>query len=334
MRLQFKRASANKESINYEIDFTFLCTQIDPGEIPIGFEAVLLAEDKVKLADLIERQPQDLDLRLNAGNATRSKVSSDFTVLFRAQLSDKAINHIEKKRLESNKKEVVFHILITYKYLVSETYISHIHLGAAFGPTGQYKYEVFYQQNKEYGGGGAADLWLLSADNSSHFLSYKTLLRSEIVKIPLMEWIGDFAPKLNVGNFVVYELLAVDEQIINKGISKRYEKAQRALIEIKRQLEYGEWKAAIKACRPIVELFKNFDDFKKYLLDHGYSTQAYENLRDSIQHFFYYLSKFDHALTVDKNEVNPEITPYREDAYMAYTFCISLLNLISQKERR
>lgn len=336
MKIEFRKASPNKNSINAELDFSFYISDIERGEFPLGFSGTLFSEDGLKLADLTAIEPEHLNLHLNAEGAVRAKRNNDFMVHFSATLSPEAINHIEdfRTKMKEKTKDVVLRVAFRYKCLLNEMELAHIHQGHGVGRDDEKKYGLFYKYDPNFSGGGHSGLWLLSGSDSSAYLNYRTFEQSYDVKIGLMDWINDFAPYLNIGSFMVYEFLTVEETVFNKTIQKRYEKAQQALKEMKRQMEYGEWKAAIKACRPVFELFKNFDDFKKFLLDHGYSQPAYENLRKSIQEFFSFLSKFDHALTLDRKEVSPEITAYKEDANMAYSFCINLLHLISQKEKR
>jgi len=114
-------------------------------------------------------------------------------------------------------------------------------------------------------------------------------------------------------------------------LQKRYAKAITEITEMKKQLQLGEWKQAINASRAVVELFKNFDDFQQLLIDAGYSADAYGELKKSIQSFFNYISKVQHALAMNNRDINETVIVYKEDAYMVYSFCISLLNLVSGK---
>jgi hypothetical protein len=195
-------------------------------------------------------------------------------------------------------------------------------------------YSVYYEYENNFSS-GRTNMWLLSANGGANFLGSKRHLIPELkVTIDLMKWVNDFARYLNIGNFIVYEFPQPDEIVFSKALKSRYAKAQKALMEMRTQLNYGEWKMAIIVSRPIFELFKNFEDFKKFLLDNGYSEAAYIELRNSIKSFFGLLSKFYHGLNENNSETNPEIPAHKEDAYLAYTYSISLLHLISQKLKR
>jgi len=103
---------------------------------------------------------------------------------------------------------------------------------------------------------------------------------------------------------------------------------------MQKQLVYGEWKQAVISVRPLFELFKNFDEFKNLLMEDGYSAVGFEDLKNTIRSFFMLLSKFYHGLDQSNSSVNEDMQVYKEDAYLAYTFSISLLHLVSQKLKR
>ncbi len=70
-------------------------------------------------------------------------------------------------------------------------------------------------------------------------------------------------------------------------------------------------------------IVKDFDGFKKFLLDNEYSEGAYKELKGSVHSFFGLLSKFHHGLDQNRVDIKPDIQSNKEDAYMAYSFSIS-----------
>lgn len=180
-----------------------------------------------------------------------------------------------------------------------------------------------------------ANLWVLSGGSGPNFLSGNWYPYKPInIKIDLMDWINNYTKYFNIGNFIVYEFLQPETTILTKELASRYNKAQNALEEMKRQIGYGEWKLAIIAMRPIFELFKNFEEFKSILIKSGYTQSAYDDLNNAVRALFNFISKFHHALEQNYREINAHIPAEKEDVYLAYSFSVSLLHLFSQKIRR
>jgi hypothetical protein len=332
MTIKFKSVEPNLTSIEPELIFSFELSDIKPDVMPIHFFGQLLSEDKKKLGNFYDSS-NHLNLWLNAtGGANKdTKQNTPITVQLSCPLSAKAINHINDYRLEKKEitKDVVFFALISIQLIESNICLSNLRVedGADTGHV-VYKYESEFTSRK-------TNMWFLSGNSGSNILlEKKHPLETVEIKIDLMEWINKFTEYLNIGRFIVYEFPMPDEIIFSEKLKERYEKAQTALRDMKRQLDYGEWKAAIIMSRPIVELFDKFEDFKKFLIDKGYSEDAYTELSKSIHSTYDLLSKFYHGLKKGNKDVNDEIIAYKEDAYFLYSHSISLLYLISQKLKR
>ncbi|MGZ6519384.1 MAG: hypothetical protein ACXVED_17475, partial [Bacteroidia bacterium] len=274
----------------------------------------------------------DLFLNANSDSALKNQY---FYVEFSLTLNDKSINYLETERHKSNLKEVNFKAFINVSTLHSNIRIANVHLAEQLGSFNSDEFALKYKYVHNYKP-QRTDLWLLSGNDSPAFMIYKFNKSFEVeAKIDLMNWVNEFIPYLETGNILVLELIQPNKEITgSKKFIERYAKAQNALFEIEKHMKQAEWKAAIIASRPIVELFKKFDEFKTLLTESGYSEPAYNNLKQIMAGFFDLLSKFHHGLAQNSPETNPDIHLHREDAYFVYSHCVSLLNLISQKTNR
>jgi hypothetical protein len=336
MVITLKKVEPNLKSINYELIFVFNIVINDYYYLPFFISGELFSEDGLKVGDLID-QGGNLNFHLNAKNADRDRRNNKgFDFVLTIQLTTKAINHIESIRLKKEtSKDIVFKAVLKIKTLESNICISHLHLGDQYKNVVDSNYIFYKYTNPTEVSPARTNLWTLSGDGSPNILNINSFIASPVeIKIDLMTWINDFKKYLNLGEYLVLEFLKPDEIIFSPSIRKRYVKAQNAIKDMEKQLSYGEWKAAVIMCRPVVELFNHFEDFKKLLIDVGYSEEAYEDLRLSIYKFFELLSKFYHGLKKGNIDVNPEIPVNKEDAYLAYSFSVSLLYLISQKLKR
>ena len=335
MKIEFDSIEPNHSSIGKEIVFVFKISEIGLYEIPIKFGGIVLTEDRKKIGDINENNwSNSSQLYLNAVGEKALR-NNEITIGFSLPLNEKVINYIETHRHKNKSKEVIFKVFFNITLECSNLQISSLHLGEQItkGYLTQ-EYPVKYKNERNYIP-TRNDMWILSGNGSPTFMRYVRYQNPHItVKIDLMNWVNTFVPYLETGNILVVELIQPKEIAGTKKFVDRFMKAQVALNEIKKQLDYGEWKTAIIVARPIVELFKNFDEFKKLLIDSGYSEEAYKDLKKSIDGFFMLLSKFNHGLAEDRTTINPDIETQREDAYFAYSYCVSLLHLISQKTKR
>lgn len=340
LKIEFKSVKPNIQSINHESIFTFIISEIDPDKILNKIQGELYSEDNLKIGELKDIPSKNIShLKLNAGGSIRNNRSNQpIEIMFSCELNKRAINHIENYRLNKKEKtkDIVFTVQLNTLMLESKIVLGNLHLdqSARGGWEGKEAFNVYYQSDNNFSS-RRTNMWILSADSGPNFLDQSRSPLTPIqIRIDLMEWINNFTEYLNIGNFIVYEFPQPNKIIFSKILKARYDKAQQALGEMKKQLNYGEWKQAVIMSRPIFELFKNFEDFKKFLLKNGYTESAYIEFKKSVDGFFGLVSKFYHGLEENKTDVNPDIPVEKEDAYLVYSYSISLLHLISQKLRR
>lgn len=335
MKIEFETVSIREKAIEPELLFTFKMDEIDPTKLPLSIEGELFSEDDYKVGSLLAMGDTGYRLKLSAQSGGHIEHSHAFSFTLCCQLSQRAIQHIENYRQERNgeMRNVVFKVRLNLTMLEGNLEIAHLHLAGDTSKS-ENQLSVYYQYVQHFNA-VKTNMWILSANNGSKPFEINRYPWPAIaVDIDLMKWNRYFAGPLGLGKFLVYEFTEPESMPVESELQKRYAKALSELIEMKKQLQLGEWKQAINASRPVVELFKNFDDFKQLLLDAGYSLNAYAELKNSIQSFFNYISKVQHALAMNNRDINESVVVYKEDAYMVYSFCVSLLNLVSGKVMR
>jgi len=335
MKVDFIGVSPNEQSINRELLFTFQISEITPDKIPAKITGALFTEDNLKISNLEGTFENNGSLWLNAEGASNIKHNSTFQLTLACDFNKKAISHIENYRLNKKEKtkDIVFYARLNIQMLESNIQLANFIFGMKADSKDD-KYVVLYQYAKEHAT-SITNMWVLSANGGPNFFNQRNYALEPItIKIDLMEWVNKYIAYFYIGKFIVYEFVQPSEIHLSTNLKERFQKAERSLEEMKIQLDYGEWKQAIISVRPIFELFKNFSDLKSLLLDSGYTLAAYGELKKTLDGFFGLLSKFYHALGMNSADINPDIPVEKEDAYLAYTFSISLLNLIAQKIRK
>jgi hypothetical protein len=213
------------------------------------------------------------------------------------------INHIEELREADRDKSVTFYIDVDIKYLSI--------------PEGK-------QCNKY--------------DNRA-FNFYYTNDR-KIQKITQEAWIKNFAPSLNIGEFVLLEFGVFDKIELPDFWKKLFAQLQSNLTDMQKKLKKGDWKEVMFYARKFYENIKIGDPKKahkpfreecdKLLLANNHDEVGIQNLYDAIWKFFEFTSKYIHDKDGDGN-LKPTPIAQKEDAYFAYTMAVGLFNLLGQK---
>jgi hypothetical protein len=338
MNIKYVSVTPSLSSIDYELLFTFSISEIEKNKIPLSVNGILLSEDGKKIGDLrIHDHNFSSTQWVNADGARGVRMSNACQFTLSCQLSEKSINHIEKFRFNNKEltRDVVLIVKLSIHELESNVQMGTFVLGDEMDEPGRTNRvrTVYHEYTGEFGA-STSNMWILSGNSGPNYLGHRRHALPEIrVTIDLMQWKNAFTEYLKIGKIMVYEFLVPSEIKFSKPLKERYDRGQQSLKDMQVQLGYGEWETAIIVSRPIFELFKNFDDFKKVLIDGGYSELAYQDLKNSIVSFFDLLSKIYHGLGKgkDKDNVNPKIPVNKEDAYMVYSFSLSIFQLISQK---
>jgi hypothetical protein len=335
MKISYKSVEARSDSLDPELYFSFQIDELDINHVPGIIEGELYSEDGYKIGNLVSPASSSYRLHFQAGGATEAKAFHPITFQLTCQLNQKAVQHIEHYRHEKNNelKDIILKIELNISMFEGNMDIAHLYLGEQ--PSGannrvpvSYQFSQHYRADRE-------NMWLLSGKGGPRVFDFNRYkYPSFLISIDMMTWNKCFADYLGIGRFIVYEFLQPQQFTTDSALQKRYEKALRSLTDMKKQMQYGEWKQAVIASRPVIELFKNFSEFQNLLINAGYNIAAFEDLKKSIQAFFDYISKFHHGLAKNNEDINEEISVHQEDAYLVYSYCTSLLNLISCKFRR
>lgn len=239
--------------------------------------------------------------RVNDHDGHQNKFT--FSPVFTADLSQKALEKLEQNRNE--KGDVVLQIRFKVVYLKSEVY----------------QFKTADTESNEHD--LIATKWGTLAQHSS-------IQCNEAYRISGSDWIHDFVPAFNKQKYQVFEI--PQPEILNAEIEvkKKLKEAIEALPHMEEARSKGEWNRVIKESRPIWELVNSKEDlentFKGQLND-----DAWGALKDLIQSFFTFSSKFIHRISHKDKALLEVNNAAKEDAELVYAMAFSIVNFISRK---
>ncbi len=176
--------------------------------------------------------------------------------------------------------------------------------------------------------------------SNKDFMEIKISQERQTFLIPQSDWINRFSKSLGIGNFLLLELTIPENKKVSEFWSKLYDTLTENCETMNSCIRSGDWEKTLWLARRFFEdarignpkpgnkQFK--EEFDKLLREDHHSTEGIKNLYDAIWNFFKFLSKYIHEKDEQGNFIpKPNVT--REDAYLAYTLAIGLLNLIGKK---
>lgn len=179
---------------------------------------------------------------------------------------------------------------------------------------------------------------LIRAGNAQEFLEEKLHTESRAIRITSSDWSADYNGPWRQQQFVVVEVpLALDVAGVNAQLEERLREALERAKSAQAHLVQGHWPEACDDLRPLFELFKDPNhapDLGPLLKADGYTESAIKAFHASIQSLFELSSKFLHSTDKTGKKVQPEIKPQREDAMLAFSVAIAVLNVIGRKLAR
>lgn len=175
-----------------------------------------------------------------------------------APLDQRALSYIEDRRMKNKKRDVFLTLCLHIKSIVTKATVSHFHEiadgsagipssvrvssssgGRAEGRILAYGYDSQFSTQ-------FTNLWIISSDGSPVFLTINDqILKKERIRIPSVDWIHDFEPKLGLDEYFIVEIPK------GKGVVKEawdyVEKAEEC---------YRQWdtKGAYANCREVGKL--------------------------------------------------------------------------------
>ena len=144
------------------------------------------------------------------------------------------------------------------------------------------------------------------------------------------DWLEDFLPVFNQQKYQVFEIPQPEMLNTDLEIKKKLKEAIDALPAMEKARSKGDWNQVIKESRPVWELVNNKEDlentFKGQL-----NPDAWGALKDLIQSFFTFSSKFIHRISHKDKALLDVNNAAKEDAELVYAMAFSIVNFISRK---
>lgn len=231
---------------------------------------------------------------------------TNYQCVITAYLSPRAIEHIETIREANHEKAIHLVFDFTVKFLDFPAYAEN-----------------------------------LSSFSGDHLhINYTHAAFREIYTIKQSDWVNHFSKPLGLGNFILFEYVIPEPQQVPQDWQQLYDRLFERTQEMEEALRKGEWKQVMIAARQFYENSKVGDkkanhkpfeeSFKKLYLADQHTEEGFQHLMDAIYHLFEFTSKFIHDKSKTQ-QIQPIPNATKEDAYLAFALCTSLLNVIGKK---
>ena len=211
-----------EESVLPAITFEVEIAHVNLREAIISIGGCLESDDGKILAKVgVMPEPATKDAEIGAGG---SRFDSRFTesvhraILF-AHLDKKALSYIENRRMVNKKRDVYLTLNLNVRSIVSRARVSHFHEIDAESIGLPPQVRIFPSSGRRTEGKILAyghdsqfssefnNLWILSGDGSPTFLNINDqIMKKEGIRIPSLDWIHDFVPKLGLGEYFIVEI--------------------------------------------------------------------------------------------------------------------------------
>lgn len=202
-------------SLSFEIEISYIKYQ----EAITGVSGWLETDDGKIVAEINET------IRESPASDEVGARDSDFDSQFKEEiyktilitlLDKRVLDHIEKRRMADRKGDVKLALNLNVKSIESRTAISHLHevnpksigLSPIRVPTHRRETEgeiIVYAYDSKFSS-SRANRWILSGNGNPIFLSIKEQLIKAERTISSSDWIHDYAPKLELGEYFIVEI--------------------------------------------------------------------------------------------------------------------------------
>ena len=264
----FEKAISPTLSFEVQIAYTNL------EEAIVGIDGFLESDDGKILATVIEIAPEKAN---TSGIGARGSMQDSefkeavYSSTLIALLEKSALSYIEKRRMANKKGDIFLTLNLNIQNVVSAAKISHFHeIAPQETPIIPTQVNVVsssgrrvtgkilaYGHDREYSS-AYSNLWIISGDGGPTFLRInKQNLKKEGIRIPSVDWIHDYSPKLGIGEYFIVEIPKGKKVV--KDAWKYIDKAEEC---------YRQWdtKGAYAHCREVGTLLNNTLT-KKFRLD-------------------------------------------------------------------
>ena len=330
MSIKIKSIEPNIQSIHTQLIFNIDIDYDYKYNYPIQISGVLsITNDYKEIAMLFEYKNSRSDIEINLmDSTTQSKQRNLYQnnrenfKLF-ADLTPKAIEHIEKIRQTKTPSDVEFRVELQVKYIYADYNCTEQETQTIKNKEEQDKLNLI---NKTQG--------RTEQRYNTTFLKINIKTEQDTFKIQQSEWITKFADKLGIGKFTLVELKLPE---INNFESEKwkeiYERMILRLNNTEEIIRKGDWESALLQLRNFFELFKN-EEFRTYLkelfIKDRHEESGIKEFYEGINKFFHFLSKYVHD-NDQKQQLKSVPKANKEDVYLFYSLALSILNLISKK---
>ncbi len=325
-------------TLGFELVFAFRRGQ----QVPLDFTLVIASADGRLLGSarptLMPSTGATNDpLPLDASTLNTGEMS--WVVHASLPLTARQLDHIEDLRSTERKGDVLLNCDIEAASLASRATVATLVPGPDVHDeggkdTGQNL--VFYLRNqsaRDRFHSQYSDMWLLSGDSSRTFLQREVLRHPMKVTISSGDWVHDYTAPWRATRYMVVELPQPSFVIATPEVEKRLAGAVSALNKASQDMLKGEWNDVVEDLRPVWELLRNDVDIQQLLARDGYTPAAVAAFNESVRQQFELASKFLHK-TDKAGKAAPEIRAAKEDAFLCYSFAMSMVNLVARKAER
>ena len=190
------------------------------GEAIISVNGWLETDDGKIVAEISETIPETpMSDEVGARNSRfdRNFKENIYKTILIALFDKRALDHIERRRMEDRKGDVKLALNLNVKNIESRAVVSHLH-GVSPESVGLSPIRVSTHDRREGEGelivyaydseftSSHENRWILSGSNDPIFLSMKKRLLKEEKTISSSDWINDYAPKLELGEYFIVEI--------------------------------------------------------------------------------------------------------------------------------
>ncbi len=301
----------DSKSINPTLLVTCEFEYFSNWETPVSVSGELLLSDNRRATQMIWNHLQrSLNTKLTFPNNEVQRAIRDqpddnknsIKVILSAELSPRVIDQIELLRAKDPEKAARFSANISFTSIRSET----------------------TQRNNE----NEPRLGLEVGNSTFSLVSSQG------------EWVRKFSEPLGIGKFLLVELRLMDHMDLPKEWKEVFQHAQARLVEMEEYLRHGAWLDVISRGRMAFEAIKVFDDkienaalkteFDAALLASNHDTDGISDLDKGVKGIYHYASKFVHARS-KTGILKPNPIATKEDAYLMYSLCLNILNMVGSK---
>lgn len=278
-------------------------------EVPVSITGRILSDNSKIISYISEHHKENgIECHLHLlTKAEKEKIKNEntnenYSTYLSAELSPKAIEHIEIMREKNPEKSVQFRIEFIIKYMEIGVEPEDLHKGS--------------------------------------LIKFSIKKISENFEIKQSDWIQKYAPYIGIGKYLLFEFVIPNENKIPSFWKIFYDDLSQTVINMEDSLRNGDWQKTMFFARFFYENSKIGDDkighqefkneFTKLMLKDQHCEKGINELYNGIWQFFEFYSKYVHNQDKQGNS-KPIPVSRKEDAYFAYSTAIGLLNLIGSK---